>query len=380
MTAPADILCSLKSKSYHGSSSHGSMESQNETMVISASTAPFIQSWQSSSSQQTKSSDKTLQATPFQQALAMANLYRARDGYKASLAILGNYLTVAACIAFSQTVFASPRISAYLSTVIYLCSTLVIASRIRALEVLVHEASHNNLFASSSLHERLQFLYTFPVFRTLGDYRRSHLIHHKYLGDPTRDPDIQRMHKLGLDHLPERPLWLLFGVPMTGYLTYEYLTTDFYEFWKSRSLRVTKTAYWVMVLLTVLYVHAFQDLLYYFFVPFLIILPVIRYWAEASEHLGLDLTGDFGTSRTNLGFLQQWYTHPHNDGYHSVHHLHSQIPFYLLPQAHQRLMRESTEFKGKTVISHSMSEMFRQMARQRMIVKDVSGVSPATKL
>ncbi|KAJ7819226.1 hypothetical protein B0H13DRAFT_2378493 [Mycena leptocephala] len=50
---------------------------------------------------------------------------------------------------------------------------LVISSRLRAFEHMVHEASHNNLFTLARAHEWFEFTYAFPVFRTL------HVEHHK---------------------------------------------------------------------------------------------------------------------------------------------------------------------------------------------------------
>lgn len=312
--------------------------------------------------------------------LAFNKDFRGRDGSKAIIAILKNYLVFAACVAFAEWI---PRISPEsksVPTIVYFLSVLIIASRMRALENLVHEASHNNLFPSAALHQRLQFLYAFPVFRLVQDYRQSHIVHHKYLGDPEKDPDIVRLRKLGLDRLSERPIWYLLGVPMTGYMTYEYLTTTFYEFWESSTSRTSKTVFWAAVMLAVQYSATFQLFFYYYVVPFLMILPVTRYWAEASEHLGLDLTEDIGSSRTNIGFLHKWYMNPHNDGYHGVHHLCSQIPFYLLPEAHQHLMNESDEFKTKSVISYGMFETFKQMTTRQTIVKDVISGPAAGRL
>lgn len=315
-----------------------------------------------------------IQDTSVQRALAIARKYHARSSLKALVAIASNYLISASCIVIVQWASGRPRMSAAGSKALYILSTVIIASRMRALENLVHEASHNNLFPSAHLHRRLQFLYAFPVFRVLEDYRRSHVIHHKHIGDPQRDPDIVRLYNLGLDRIPERPVWYLLGFPMTGYLTYEYLITTFREFWESPSSRLSKSMFWVVVMLAVGCTGALHQFAYYYIIPFLVVLPVLRYCAEASEHLGLDLTGDFGSSRTNIGFLHTWCLNPHNDGYHAVHHLCSRVPFYLLPEAHQHLMNASNEFAKESTISHGMLETFKQIATKRTILKKVTGV------
>lgn len=307
-----------------------------------------------------------------QQALAVARNYRERNGLKASLAIANNYLVFVSCIAVVEWAFRTSQMSATASYALYLLSVLIIASRMRAMENLVHEASHNNLFPSAPLHQQFQLLYAFPVFRVLEDYRRSHMAHHKHLGDPRKDPDVLRLFGLGLDRLPKRPLWYLFGLPMTGYLTYEYLTTTFREFWGSPSSRSSKLVFWFAVLVAVWWTATFQEFVYYYLIPFLAVLPVTRYWAEAAEHLGLDLRGEFGSSRTNIGFLHMWLFNPHNDGYHAAHHLCSQIPFHRLPEAHDHLMKASNEFATGSTVSRGMLEMFVQIATKNTIIKEVA--------
>jgi fatty acid desaturase len=298
--------------------------------------------------------------------------YRERNNAKAVLAIFINYFVIAACIGVSEIALASNQVPIIASTGIYLFSVLVISSRLRAFENLVHEASHYNLFTSSRLHDIFEPLYAFPVFRLLHDYRHSHQIHHKHLGDPARDPDLIRLRNDVLDQLPDGFFWLFFGRPLTGYLTYEYLTTTFYEFWASPSSRLSKIAYWIVIMSAIVHKKIFIYFVLYYLVPFLVVLPVTRFWAEVSEHAGLDLTEDIGNSRTNIGFLHSWFMHPHNDGYHTIHHLDSKVPFHSLPAAHNYLMQADEEFRKKVVVSRGMIETFDQMRRTKTIFMGVS--------
>ncbi|KAI4284211.1 MAG: hypothetical protein L6R38_001583 [Xanthoria sp. 2 TBL-2021] len=304
-----------------------------------------------------------------QYAAGLAKSYRGRDATKAFAAILSNYLVVVSCVWASETAAGASSLLPGAGLTVYLFSVLIIASRMRAFENLVHEASHNNLFPSVNDHYRFQFLYAFPVFRVVEDYRRSHLVHHKHLGDRHKDPDIVRLFNLGLDKLSERPGWYLMGMPLTGFLTYEYLTTSFWEFWDSSTSRSAKIIFWGSIMLGMAYWKLYRTFMYYYVVPFLIVLPVTRYWAEISEHLGLDLREYLGSSRTNVGFLHQWYLNPHNDGYHAVHHLCSQVPFHLLPKVHTSLMEASEDFARKSMISNGVMETFHQMKTARTLVK-----------
>jgi fatty acid desaturase len=56
-------------------------------------------------------------------------------------------------------------------------------------------------------------------------------------------------------------------------------------------------------------------------VAFPVALPLVRFVAESSEHVYEGTSTVFDATITNLGFLQRFMFHPHNDGYHTVHHL-----------------------------------------------------------
>lgn len=248
------------------------------------------------------------EAQDHQHALKVANDFRARDNWQSLLAIAANYAVIGTCVLLADHGL-PPAISPTLHWAVYILSCLLIASRLRGFENLVHEASHYNLFRQPSTHYALQFLYAFPVFRVLQDYRRGHLLHHKHLGDPTRDPDLVRIVDLGLDRVPDAPVYYLLGLPFSGAIHWEYLTTTFVDFWTLRDEYPAKAVFWAAVLAgAVSSPAAARVLALYYAVPLLLVLPVLRYWAEAAEHIGLDLRGKFGSSRSNLGFFHKWFS------------------------------------------------------------------------
>lgn len=327
--------------------------------------------WQLEAVPEFRPSTDTQDLTSYRKALQIVDSARQRSPFKACIAILSNYSCVSTCILVAELASRAPGIPSWLAGSIYFLSILIIASRLRGFENLVHEASHCNLFSNPQLHDRLEFLYAFPVFRLLQSYRRSHMVHHKHLGDPNTDPDAIRIQELGLNNLPSRPMWYLFGVPMTGFLTYEYCTTTLLEFWTTPDHRLAKAVYWTSIILALQYTQSFHLFAYYYIIPLLVVLPITRYWAEASEHVGLDMRGTFGNSRSNIGFLHRWYLHPHNDGYHAVHHLQSRVPFHMLPRAHDTLTTGSPEFKKKTVVSRGVWETFEQMSTFATVMGEV---------
>lgn len=87
----------------------------------------------------------------------------------------------------------------------------------------------------------------------------------------------------------------------------------------------------------------------------------------------MDMGSRFGYSWSNLGFGHRWYMHPHNDGYHAVHHIHNQVPFYQLRDAHEALMQENEEFRKEVVESWGIGETFWQMVSRNTLFKRTVG-------
>ncbi|KAJ7486884.1 fatty acid desaturase-domain-containing protein [Mycena latifolia] len=313
----------------------------------------------------------------FKEALAITNRHKGRSNFWGILAIVSNYAAIAACIVFSE--YACPRCDTWTTWAVYLLMTLVISSRLRAFEHLVHEASHNNLFTNPRAHEWFEFTYAFPVFRLLKVFRTLHLEHHKYLGDPVRDADVVRFIDYGF--IADEPMsagrktWLMFGLPFTGWFHYEYINTLFIEFWTVSSCYPSKVIYWALVLAAVHVSDNWVGFGKYYVVPWLGILPITRWWAELGEHLGMDMTSYFGNSRTNDGFWQRWWIHPLNDGLHAAHHLNSQVPYYRLRKAQAELIAESKAFREKNVFANGMWETFSQIYTRTTVIRErVEGV------
>ncbi|KAJ7252615.1 fatty acid desaturase-domain-containing protein [Mycena rebaudengoi] len=299
----------------------------------------------------------------FKNALSISNRHKGRSNFHGALAIINNYFVFALCVYLSEYVSSNCETAAAWST--YIVMVLVIGSRLRAFEHLIHEASHNNLFTNPRAHEWLEFTYAFPVFRLLKSYRMAHLEHHKYLGDPVRDSDVVRFIDYGF--IGDKPMsarrktWLIFGLPFTGWFHYEYMNTLFADFWSDPVCYPAKLVYWVAILSSVHFCDVWGGFWRYYAVPWFGILPMMRWWAELGEHLGTDMTQNFGNARTSDGFLQRWWIYPLNDGLHAAHHLNSQVPFHRLRQAHTELMAESKAYRAKSVVVHGMWETFAQI-------------------
>jgi fatty acid desaturase len=218
---------------------------------------------------------------------------------------------------------------------------LLIGKQLRALECLVHEASHFNW----SRHRRrlndvlAELLAGVATGIRIGRYRESHLVHHSRLGTDD-DPDLRRYRELDVEGLQRdsrtaylRGVCARLIIYQRGWLRTS--TADPVSLAMPVLWAVTLNAAPVFLLwgtsaaLTAAGAWAFG---------YAVALPVIRFIGESSEHSYSDADTVIGSTVSNLGPLQRWFIHPHNDGFHTVHHLWPGTPHYHLRNLHSALL------------------------------------------
>src|SRR6218665_2409789 len=102
----------------------------------------------------------------------------------------------------------------------YLLTVILIGSRMRALNNLVHEASHNALFRSRKLNLWIGMPSALSIFFSMTYYNTSHMLHHPRLGCDC-DPNLIRERKSMADNPANQRNWLLCLVNLPGkYVTY----------------------------------------------------------------------------------------------------------------------------------------------------------------
>ncbi|KAJ7344081.1 hypothetical protein DFH08DRAFT_810610 [Mycena albidolilacea] len=293
----------------------------------------------------------------FKEALAISNQHKGRSNLWGSLIILSNYVVIAGCIAVSE--YSVKCLNRRAVWGIYSLMALVISSRLRAFEHMVHEASHNNLFTLPCTSS----MYSAPCTSSTTSI----------LAIPSATLTWSGSSTMGSFLIPpsaSRKTWLILGLPWTGWFQYEYVNTLFTEFWMDSSCYPSKLIYWIVVLSAVHFSDRWTEFGWYYVIPWLGIFPILRWWAELGEHVGMDMTKDFGNSRTNDRFWQRWFFYPLNDGLHAAHHLNSQVPCYRLRRAQAELMAESTAFREKNVLANSMWETYSQIYTCTTIIKE----------
>lgn len=226
-------------------------------------------------------------------------------------------------------------------------SVIAIGRQLRALECLVHEASHFNWSRHyRRMNDVLVFLLAgLPTGISVREYRASHLLHHGRFGT-SNDPDRVRYQELRLEAL-RRDSWASF---LGGLISRFYR----YQLGWLRALRANP--FYLIILVVWLGMFVISPFIvltgdatggvlaaFVWLLGYGLALPVIRFIGESSEHIYSDSDTVFDATISNLGLFQRFLIHPHNDGYRTVHHMWPGVPHHALRRLHKILTVEDPE-------------------------------------
>ncbi len=217
-------------------------------------------------------------------------------------------------------------------------SILVIGSRQRALGNLLHDASHRSLDGNRRRSRILaNILFCWPLWVSMAIYRNEHNRHHRFLGDPARDPDF--IHDE--NRLPRgwASVWLdqvrspqMIRSSILGHLG------------RMDSAQLAGVVcWWGVALALISLASSARDALLFlalWVAARALAFHPITAFREISDHVGLQPGSLIGFSRNHpFSSVLGGIIHPHHNGYHLLHHLTPGMPFHALPNAHALLMR-----------------------------------------
>ena len=216
-------------------------------------------------------------------------------------------------------------------------SLLVIGNRQRALGNLLHDASHWSFDWNRPRSRVLaNLLFCWPLWTSMAIYRDEHNRHHKFAGDPARDPDF--IHDPDSLRRGWMHAWLdqiyspqMFRSAVLGHLG------------RMDAAMLTGVAcWWAGALALVALAFGAGNALAFFALwvaaRALVFHPITAF-REISDHVGLHPGTLIGFARNHpFSSVLSHVFHPHHNGFHLLHHLTPGIPFHAAPRAHALLM------------------------------------------
>jgi fatty acid desaturase len=231
-------------------------------------------------------------------------------------------------------------------------SVILIGTRIHALGILMHEASHFNLFTNRTWNDLITKIFiTTPFFVSLDAYRKSHQLHHQY-SLTEKDPTHTRKSGVPVFAFPKKAprslAWELIKITL-GYGVYLTIC-DLVRNRRQRSKKKSrlKSSLNIIIASAVLFYFLrspFQNLFIIFWLlPTLTILPVLNYWRTISEHSAVNAVEP--TRSVVYGPILKWLLTPYNVNYHLEHHLFPKKSWF-------KLYRLSSLEKKQLAVGHT---------------------------
>ncbi len=260
--------------------------------------------------------------------------------WKSYTALAGQWLQIAVLVALAL-------ISDH--WLVWLLAIVLIAGRQHALGVLGHDASHCRLSRKREVNDFVGDVFCWlPLFFCHSRYAHEHILHHKFV-NTGRDPYLQDFNTFAIWDWPKSPrqaavTWLRM---LCGFEAKAMLAPGkrMSVLGKTPTLtsaeKVRAGIFYSGVALFLTMADAWLAFLILWVLPLITLSALFVHWRTVAEHLGLSGPEDVSATRhVDANFFERLTVAPLAVNYHLDHHLFPGVPFYNLPQLHQRLLRE----------------------------------------
>jgi fatty acid desaturase len=262
--------------------------------------------------------------------------------------------------------------------------TIVIASRLQALGVMMHDASHYMLYRNRTINDVVSDLFiSFPIGLSTTLYRKTHFRHHRFTNseeDQDLAAQIQEREwyewpktRWGCAAAILRSLfgfnfykgWILFKHWAPWKHLFDPIDSDFPL--RARLLYVGSIACvyaffaWAIMQSAVVTF----SLMAMYMLSGATVLNLVNRLRATAEHLGTEQTHELNSTRTVIPTLwERWLIAPYGVSYHLEHHLYPSVPGYNLAELHRELMKDQ-EYASRAHITHSYVGLIRELMQPR---------------
>jgi fatty acid desaturase len=216
---------------------------------------------------------------------------------------------------------------------------IFIGNRQRAMGNLLHDAGHRNLFRSNKTNDFIAGIFLAPaLFNDLKIYRKLHLLHHSFLGDPQRDPDYITPAQGTRDGW-----WPTYFNELFSFKSWRGSVIGHLASPNMNLARIAHIILWWFVVLSAIAFLMGAKFTLIFCGLWLLsrasTFHAITIFREMCDHFGLEPGGIFSFTR-DISIPGPWrcIIHPRNNSYHLTHHLMPMVPYHNLHMAHKMLI------------------------------------------
>jgi len=284
------------------------------------------------------------------------NLYQASIDSEElkKLSVLRPGMTIAA-LAFDWALIAAAiALSIHFGGVwCYLLAVALIAGRMHAFGVLMHEAAHFRFLKDRKTADLIGDLFiAWPIMATVDGYRQNHLAHHQHT-NTDKDPDWNVKVGTTAFTFPQK-MWVV-ALNLLGYVVAVNSVRDLAHILprlaatkQTTRYRLARLGYYLAAATLITVLGIWKGFLLYWVVPYMTLFLLFLYIRSVAEHFGsMDYDEELGSTRTVIPSLwERLFFAPHHVNYHLEHHLFPGVPFYNLPKLHAALMRDEAYRAG----------------------------------